>query len=63
MLCCLLHQLVKSDISFGLTSCAEMTAIVKMISEKGLKKKIKLVAVTITANVPCSPCGSCRQVI
>lgn len=51
------------NISFGLTNCAERTAIFKMISEKGSNEKIQAIAVTNKADISCSPCGACRQVI
>jgi cytidine deaminase len=51
------------NVSFGLTICAERTAIFKLISEKGSKEKIKAIAVTNKSDIPCSPCGACRQVI
>jgi cytidine deaminase len=51
------------NISYGLSNCAERTAIFKMISEKGSKEKIKAIAVTSQADIPCTPCGACRQVI
>jgi len=51
------------NISYGLTNCGERTAIFKMISEKGGDGKIKAIAVTTKADIPCTPCGACRQVI
>lgn len=51
------------NISYGLSICAERTAIVKMISEKGPQTKIKAIVCTTKADIPCSPCGACRQVI
>ena len=51
------------NISFGLVCCAERVAIFKMISEKGIKEKIRSIAVTTKSNIPCAPCGACRQVI
>lgn len=51
------------NISYGLTICGERTAIFKMISEKGPQTKIKAIAVTTKADIPCTPCGACRQVI
>ena len=51
------------NISFGLSNCGERTAIFKMLSEKGSKGRIKAIAVTTKADIPCSPCGACRQVI
>lgn len=51
------------NISYGLSICAERTAIVKMISEKGPQTRIKAIANTTKADISCSPCGACRQVI
>src|SRR5438270_9755576 len=53
--------------SFGLTSCAERNAIFAAVAAANASPqgKINLVAVAVTnaQNVPCSPCGACRQVI
>jgi cytidine deaminase len=49
--------------SYGMTNCAERTAIFSAVAEKGPKLEIIAVAVTNAAGVPCSPCGACRQVI
>ena len=53
--------------SYGLTICAERNAIFAAIAASNVKPqgKIKLQAVAVTnaQNVPCSPCGACRQVI
>jgi cytidine deaminase len=49
--------------SYGLTNCAERTAIFKAVSEEGSAVKIRAIAVTNAQNVACSPCGACRQVI
>lgn len=51
------------NISYGLTNCGERTAIFKMIAEKGPQTKIKAIVATTRADIPCSPCGACRQVI
>ena len=51
------------NISYGLSICGERTAIFKMISEKGPQAKIKAIANTSKADITCSPCGACRQVI
>jgi cytidine deaminase len=51
------------NISYGLSICAERTAIFKMISEKGPNTRIKAIANTTKADISCSPCGACRQVI
>lgn len=51
------------NISYGLSNCGERTAIFKMISEKGPNVKIKAIAIATAPDIPCSPCGACRQVI
>lgn len=51
------------NISYGLSICGERTAIVKMISEKGPHTRIKAIVNTTAADIACSPCGACRQVI
>ncbi|GAK11469.1 cytidine deaminase [Geomicrobium sp. JCM 19039] len=47
--------------SYGLTNCAERTAIFKAMSEG--HRKIKKLYVTADTEGPVSPCGACRQVI
>jgi cytidine deaminase len=49
--------------SYGLTNCAERTAIFSGIAQSGPDLKIRAIAVTNDQGVPCSPCGACRQVI
>lgn len=50
--------------SYGLTNCAERTAIFSAISTLGAKQvRIRAIAVVNDREVPCSPCGACRQVI
>ncbi len=49
--------------SYGLTNCAERTAIFSAIAKAGPNLEIRAVAVTNAQGVPCSPCGACRQVI
>src|SRR5215831_8487377 len=50
--------------SYGLTNCAERSAIFTAVSKLGGDKvKIRAVAVVNERDVPCSPCGACRQVI
>lgn len=49
--------------SYGLTNCAERTAIFSAIAEAGPGLKIQAIAVVNDQDVPCSPCGACRQVI
>jgi cytidine deaminase len=47
--------------SYGLTNCAERTAIFKAVSEGATE--IKAIAVVGDTEGPISPCGACRQVI
>src|ERR1700689_1190561 len=49
--------------SYGMTNCAERTAIFTAVAELGPKIEIQAVAVTNDHGVACSPCGACRQVI
>lgn len=49
--------------SYGMTNCAERTAIFSAVAELGPKIEIEAVAVTNDHGVACSPCGACRQVI
>lgn len=47
--------------SYGLTNCAERTAIFKAISEG--ERKIEAIAIIGDTEGPISPCGACRQVM
>lgn len=47
--------------SYGLTNCAERTAIFKAVSEGHIK--FKALAVVADTERPCAPCGACRQVM
>ena len=49
--------------SYGLTNCAERTAVFSAIAKLGPELEIRAVAVTNDRGAPCSPCGACRQVI
>jgi cytidine deaminase len=49
--------------SFGMTNCAERTAIFSAVAQLGPKMGIRAIAVVNNQNAPCSPCGACRQVI
>jgi cytidine deaminase len=49
--------------SYGMSNCAERTAIFSAVAECGPKIEIRAVAVVNAQGVPCSPCGACRQVI
>ena len=47
--------------SFGLTNCAERTAIFKAVADGA--RAIELVVVYTPTSEPTTPCGACRQVI
>ena len=48
--------------SYGLTNCAERTALFKAVSE-GARRFRALAIAGGTARAPALPCGACRQVI
>jgi cytidine deaminase len=51
--------------SYGLTNCAERTAVFRAISEGKLSKGISIAAIAVVNRdrQNCSPCGACRQVL
>jgi len=49
--------------SYGMTNCAERTAIFSAVASLGPKMEIDAIAIVNDHDVPCSPCGACRQVI
>jgi cytidine deaminase len=50
--------------SYGLTNCAERTAVFSAVAALGAKQvRIRAVAVVNDRDVACSPCGACRQVL
>jgi cytidine deaminase len=49
--------------SYGLTICAERNAVFAAVTASRRKPRIAAVAVVNHKNVPCSPCGACRQVL
>jgi cytidine deaminase len=51
--------------SYGLTNCAERTAIFTAVAAGALSAERALVAVAVVhrQGAACSPCGACRQVI
>ncbi len=49
--------------SYGLTNCAERSAIFSAVAAEGAGMQLRAVAVVNRAKAPCSPCGACRQVI
>src|SRR5438270_9461885 len=58
------HGCNVENASYGLTNCAERTAIFSAVSALGSKQvRIRALAVVNDRGVACSPCGACRQVI
>ena len=49
--------------SYGMTICAERSALVRAITEHGPGIRIVAVAVTNLNEVACPPCGACRQML
>jgi cytidine deaminase len=49
--------------SYGMTNCAERTAIFSAVAQLGPGMEIAAIAITCEQGVPCAPCGACRQVI
>lgn len=49
--------------SYGLTNCAERTALFTCYSLGYRKEDIEGIAIASLSSVPASPCGACRQVI
>jgi len=49
------------NVSYGLSNCAERTAVFKSVSEG--YKKISSMAITSSGKDPTFPCGGCRQVM
>jgi cytidine deaminase len=51
------------NVSYGLTICAERSAICKAVAEKGPAIRVKAIAVTNLNHAASPPCGACRQVL
>jgi homotetrameric cytidine deaminase len=49
--------------SYGLTICAERSALVRAVSQFGPTIRIAAVAVTNLNQMPSPPCGACRQML
>jgi cytidine deaminase len=49
--------------SYGLTICAERSAVVRAVSEKGSQIRIRAIAVDNLNGAASAPCGACRQVL
>ena len=51
------------NVSFGLTICAERSALVRAVSEFGPDLRIAAVAVANLNGAASPPCGACRQML
>ena len=51
------------NVSYGLTLCAERSALVRAVSEFGPTIRIAAVAVANLNNAASPPCGACRQML
>jgi cytidine deaminase len=51
------------NVSYGLTICAERSALVRAVAEFGPEIRIEAVAVVNLNGAPSPPCGACRQVL
>lgn len=49
--------------SYGLTNCAERTAIFKMVSEGITKYDVESICIIGDTLDPITPCGACREVM
>ena len=49
--------------SYGLTNCAERTAIFNAVCAEGAAMRLRAVAVCSDPEGACPPCGACRQVM
>jgi homotetrameric cytidine deaminase len=51
------------NVSYGLTICAERSALVRAVSQFGPDIRIEAVAVANLNDAPSPPCGACRQML
>ena len=51
------------NVSYGLTMCAERSALVRAVSEYGPAIRIAAIAVANGNGALCPPCGACRQML
>ncbi|MBR6288304.1 MAG: cytidine deaminase [Acholeplasmatales bacterium] len=49
--------------SYGLTNCAERTALFKMVSEGITKFDVEAICIIGETKDPIAPCGACREVM
>lgn len=51
------------NVSFGLTICAERTALVRAVTQYGPEIRIEAVAIANRNHAASPPCGACRQML
>jgi homotetrameric cytidine deaminase len=51
------------NVSFGLTICAERSALAQAVSQFGPEIRIEAVAIANLNSIASPPCGACRQVL
>ncbi len=51
------------NVSYGLTICAERSALVRAVAEFGPEIRVEAVAVANLNDAASPPCGACRQVL
>ena len=51
------------SVSYGLTICAERSALVRAVSQFGPEIRVAAVAVANLNDAPSPPCGACRQLL
>jgi homotetrameric cytidine deaminase len=51
------------NVSYGLTICAERSALVRAVAEFGPGIRVAAVAVANLNDAPSPPCGACRQML
>ncbi|MGP8253818.1 MAG: cytidine deaminase [Terracidiphilus sp.] len=51
------------NVSYGLTICAERSALVSAVSQFGPGIRVEAIAVVNLNDAPSPPCGACRQVL
>ena len=51
------------NVSYGLTICAERSALVQAVSQFGPQIRIEAVAVANLNHAASPPCGACRQML
>lgn len=51
------------NVSYGLTICAERSALVRAVAEFGPAIRIAAVAIAHRDGAVCPPCGACRQML